>query len=362
MKKLLNILSYLLLCIFAISDAVYANETHNGTEVILNNGEIDIAGDLLEAEEGKTKPLYVLISGSGAQDRDETIFGFKPFENIATELGVAGFSSYRFDDRQVGESTGKFAEATLDILSSDVVAIMDYFSNQANSKYDSFVLLGHSQGGVVAGKVARADSRVKGVVLMASPTQLLKDVISEQVRSAQVLAGATEKQIKLTLDFQEAAYCVVAGKVSDSVAKEKFRIIVENQINGLPPAQKAMVGNIDALVDQQYNATMNSGMKSPQMASLLFYDPIDDIRELKIPVLALFGAKDTQVPPEENSIMIKDLKKRNDRIEIYTLPKANHLFQEAGTGQASEYSTLKKEFIPDFMDTIKDWSNRNFTK
>lgn len=122
-----------------------------------------------------------MITGSGAQDRDETILGFKPFRLIAEHLKEQGIASFRYDDREVGSSTGSFSEATLDVLADDVTAIMDYFQFQADELFDEFILLGHSQGGIVSIKTADKDDRVRAMVLMASTTVPLKDVINEQV-------------------------------------------------------------------------------------------------------------------------------------------------------------------------------------
>jgi len=325
-------------------------------EIEIPNGELVIGGALESSQEIREEaPLVILISGSGAQDRDETVFGFKPFKLIAESLLSKGIPSFRYDDRQVGSSTGVFAEATLSELSRDVEVIMNYFQNSKMYSFRNFILLGHSQGGVVASKVAGADKRVKGVILMASPSIMLKDVISEQVRIMQEAAGKPQEAIDMILEFQESAYNAAVDESQMGKAEEKFKQYLEFEISNLPPAQKSMVGDIDALASSQFKSAMTA-MESPQMRSLLFYNPMDDISKLNMPILAVFGAKDTQVPPEQNARVIEDKCQQNKlQCKILVLDNANHLFQPAKSGLANEYQMLPKEFVKDFIPSITDW-------
>ncbi|HBX66165.1 MAG TPA: alpha/beta hydrolase, partial [Balneolaceae bacterium] len=99
---------------------------------------------------------------------------------------------------------------------------------------------------------------------------------------------------------------------------------------------------------------------APQTKSLLFYDPAEDLVELDIPVLVVFGEKDTQVTEEMNRAPIEEaLKTAGISYEVKVLPEANHLFQKANTGMASEYAMLDKEFIDGFLDIISGWIAEN---
>src|SRR5699024_7561958 len=123
--------------------------------------------------------LVILISGSGAQNRDEELFGFKPFAQIADYLARHGIAAYRYDDRGIGESTGNFSQTSIQTLASDTRAIVSYFSNKSDHTFKTITLLGHSEGGMIAGRVAARDSLVDKVILMSSPAFSLSKILPQ---------------------------------------------------------------------------------------------------------------------------------------------------------------------------------------
>jgi len=325
-------------------------------DLIIPNGDLQIGGTLeVSDSHEKGETLVIMISGSGGQDRDETLYGFKPFKIIADHLSGKGISSFRYDDRQVGASTGDFAQSTLDDLSDDVTKIMDYFQFQSKTLYDEFILLGHSQGGVVASKVAAKDDRVVGVILKASTTVPLKDVISEQVTIMQEAAGKSKEDIEYVLGFQDMAYEVARKNEGWDELKVEFQKLVEREVANLPESQRQYIVDVEAFAEAQFNASVIP-FQAPQMRSLLHYDPADDLNGLETPILALFGEKDTQVTPSQNETVLVEIC-MNDLMdcEIQTLKDANHLFQPANSGFVTEYPTLPKEFVNGFLESISDW-------
>lgn len=328
----------------------------NAQDLIIPNGDLQIGGTLeLPENHEKGNPLVILVSGSGAQDRDETILGFKPFKDIADHLLEKNIASFRYDDRQIGNSTGDFAESTLEDLSNDIVEIMDYFQYQADEVFDDFILLGHSQGGIVSAKVAANDSRVTGLILMASTTVPLKDVINEQVVLIQEASGKSEEDIQYVLDFQEMAYETARKNEGWDELKVEYQKLIEREIANLPEAQRQYIVDVEAFAEAQFNAAVTP-LQAPQMRSLLHYDPANDMDGLETPILALFGGKDTQVTPSQNETVLAGFCE-NDLMncDIQTFPDANHLFQKANTGFVNEYGMLPKEFIDGFLDSISDW-------
>ena len=327
-------------------------------DLIIPNNGIEIGGTLTKADTERELPLVILITGSGAQDRDETILGFKPFKIIADSLKEAGIQSFRYDDRSVGNSTGIFAEATLDDLASDVKAITSYLSSEYG--YDEFILLGHSQGGVVAMRSIESNPDIVGVILMASPTVMMKEVINEQVSSLQALAGKTEKEIAKTLEFQELVYQAVKEGSGWDEVKTAYGDLVKAELEKLPEDQQAYVVDVDAFIEAQYKQQVLP-MNIPQMRSLLFYDPLANFEEVKIPVLGIFGGKDTQVTPNQNKPPFEQACRNSGAAcTVRVFPEANHLFQKANTGQVSEYRTLPKEFVSGFTGLMKGWIRDNF--
>jgi pimeloyl-ACP methyl ester carboxylesterase len=87
------------------------------------------------------------------------------------------------------------------------------------------------------------------------------------------------------------------------------------------------------------------------------YDPLPLLKKVKCPALLLFGELDTQVLATQNSDLMREalLNAGNKNVTAITISKANHLFQEAQTGSPAEYSSLKKEFIPEFLYSMQKW-------
>lgn len=350
LKTSLTILTFLLSSIL-----LFAQEQ----EIIIKNGEIEIGGSLLLPASDSGEALVIMISGSGAQDRDETILDFKPFKIIADSLAKHGIPSFRFDDRGVGKSTGVFDEATLNIMVSDVEAIIQYFKDSSENRLDRFILLGHSQGGVVGARAASENEEVIKLILMASPTVPLKDVITEQIMVMQKAMGKTEKDLAQTLAFQEKAYKAVQTDEGWEELEGDFKELIKVEIEKLPEAQQAYITDIDAFSKAQFVRSVNP-IKTPQMRSLLFYDSGEDIGKLEIPILGLFGGKDSQVTKEQNASRFKELCKPKDILCTTVIHKnANHLFQKAESGLPMEYATLPKEFISGFTESIVEWISPN---
>ena len=326
-----------------------------GHEIIIKNGDVNIGGTLvLPATEAKN-PLVILISGSGIQDRDETIVGFKPFKVIADSLAGEGIASFRYDDRGTGHSTGVFSDATIDTLVSDIDAVIEYFKNEAPHPFSEFILLGHSQGGIVGTKAAAENKSITSLILMASPMVPLKDVINEQISILNKAMGKSDTDIANTLVFQEQVYEAVRTDEGWDDVKYAFTELFKSEVAKLPEAQRNTINDVDGLANTQYKQQIEP-IRTPQMRSLLFYDPAVDLQELKIPVLAIYGGKDIQVSEKQNKpIAEKTCAGANLNCTFKTFPRANHLFQKATTGMPAEYTLLPKSFLDGFTESITEW-------
>jgi len=339
----------LLLLLVTITFELYAQEINIGPEQIQIGGTLEIPDELV------SDALVVMISGSGAQNRDEDILGFRVFGQLAAQMADSGVASYRYDDRGVGGSAGVFSEASLDSLVLDVKRIMDHFEMTNEHRFERFVLLGHSQGGVVSMKAAAEDERVTGVILMASSMVPLKDVIDVQVVLAQKQQGKSDGAIDSLLQFQNQVYEAVRTDTGWTKLKDAYRGILEAEISNLPEAAQASITNMDLFTEAQFSRQVKP-MRSAQMRSLLHYDPAEDLRSLAIPVLGIFGGKDTQVTLEQNQRVFQEVCEEADlNCEQVVLPDANHLFQSANTGSFMEYGQLPKAFTDGFVEAIDEW-------
>ena len=339
--------------IFSVLSVLISNSAYaQAKDHIIPNGDVEIGGTLLTADDDSK--LVILLSGSGAQDRDETILGFKPFRIIADSLSKAGISTFRFDDRGIGASTGNLGESTIDDLTSDVQAIIDYFE-AAEFGYSEYILLGHSEGGMVAASAAKADERVSGVILWAAPAIELKDVITDQIKSIQMAMGKTEADLESTLIFQEKAYEAVRTNSGWDSLRADFKALIEFELAKLPKEQLAFINDVEAFADGQFNAQVKP-INTPHMRSFLFFNTMRALAQTTVPSLAIYGGNDIQVSQELNGSAYKfACEDYGLDCTLKTFPDANHLFQKANTGMPDEYGELPKEFVPGFLEAISDW-------
>jgi pimeloyl-ACP methyl ester carboxylesterase len=295
-----------------------------------------------------------MISGSGQQDRDETIkpvSNFKPFAVLADSLTKNNIATFRYDDRGVGKSTGDFGNTTLDMLAADVEAIVDDIKKMPKHNFEQIILLGHSQGGLVASKLAAKSSAIDKIILMASTGVPLKKVLRFQVKQAFAGSGIDSVLIEQEIAAREQLMQAVREQQGIQEAKESY----QQRFKTIQLAAGADSAQAASLAQKQTDQLMAT-FGSPQMQSLLFYDPTDDLRKLDIPVLVLFGDKDTQVTVGINKDPIKQaLESAGVTYQIKTFEDANHLFQKAQTGLMQEYGSLEEQFVDGFTSAISNW-------
>jgi hypothetical protein len=337
------------------SNTTPAEKPKNETDLLIKNGEIVIGGTLTVPENEIKAPLLILSSGSGAQNRDSEIYGFKIFEIIAQHLADQGIPSFRYDDRGINKSTGNFSNATLGDLVSDVEAIISYFKVNKEHSFKEFSVLGHSQGGVVAGKVAASNEDVKQLILMGSTAPSLSEILRYQVEFAYSASPVDKSLIDKEIAAREELMRAIAFNGDIESAKVNYNRSYTDVLNGLPDAQRNSIPDIGSMVTTQTNQLAQL-YSSPQIKSLLFYVPTEDLEMVKVPTLVLFGDKDTQVTITQNQAKIRAaLEKSGSEFKIKIFENANHLFQEANTGLANEYPLLDKKFIDGFLDQLTSW-------
>ena len=333
--------------------------TERGTEIIISGQEEEIAGTLvLPDKASNTVPLVIMISGSGAQERDSTVVGFPLFAQLAEHLREAGVASFRFDDRETGQSTGSFSDATLDRLAADVGIIVDHFKVFSEQKFAEVILMGHSQGGIVASRLASLDHRINRVVLVASPGMNMRRMLRQQVADAyaqnSVPAELAEAEI---MAREQIMYAIADNKDDEAVdaARDAYVAVYKNVLKNLPTSARSQIADIDALAHTQ-GEELRETFSAPQTQSLLFHDPLTDLKGLGMPVLMVFGEKDTQAVQALNRPLMEEaLQSAGSNYQAVVIPEANHLFQKAENGRVSEYALLEKQFAPGFTESITDW-------
>ncbi len=313
---------------------------------------IKLAGTLTEPKTGGPFPAALLITGSGSQDRDETIFGHKPFKVIADDLTRAGVAVLRVDDRGVGGSTGSAATATSEDFAGDVRAGIAYLKSRKDIDPRRIGLIGHSEGGIIAPMVAADSPDVAFIVLMAGTGVTGERILYEQGALIARAEGAPEATIQKTLEFQKKAFAVIKEIKDPKSAEEKLKPILVEGYQALSEDEKKAAGSEELWLKGQLQA-----LNSPWMRFFLTYDPKPTLAKVHCPVLAMGGSLDLQVPAEGNLKAIGDALKAggNKRYQIALLNGLNHLFQKAKTGGVSEYAKSEETISPEALTLMREW-------
>ncbi len=304
-------------------------------------------------------PGVVLVSGSGAQDRDETIFGHKPFLVLADALTRGGIAVLRYDDRGVGGSGGDFGLADTFDFASDADAATEFLKELPEIDASNVGILGHSEGGLVAPIVAKwqreqgkPETMLAFAVLLAGPGVPGDAILQVQMRRLLEAGGATEEELVPVLESQSRL--LAAAKAGDLAE-------MQNSARDLVVSQAAL--NLGAELDNEVLLESAAGavaeMQSKWMQTFLKLDPAPLLAEMGIPTLAVIGSLDRQVDPEQNLPRIEAaLRQGGAPFEVRRLEGLNHLFQPATTGGIDEYGAIETTIDPAAIALIVDWVRR----
>ena len=248
----------------------------------------------------KKVPVVIMVTGSGLENRDEEIFGHKPFLVIADYLARHGIASLRYDDRGFGGSTGNGTTATTADFAEDAISGLAFLKD--SKKFSKVGIIGHSEGGCIAFMVG---ARRKADFLIS-------------------LAGVGVKA--------DIALTAQVNKI--------------NELMGMPVT----------ITVEEYRKNV-SAAESPWMDWFINYDPEADIQAIRCPVMAVNGSKDVQVLPEMNLSGIEGNLRENKKNMIKEYPDLNHLFQRCLTGLPQEYSGIEETFSEQVLKDIADWIN-----
>lgn len=293
-------------------------------------------------------PAVVLISGSGQQDRDETIYGHRPFRVLADRLTRAGFAVLRTDDRGVGGSKGKVGSLETDI--GDGRAAFEWLLAQPEVDGARVGVVGHSLGGLVAPALAARTGKVAFIVALAGPGLPGWELVPLQLQALMDATGVKPEVAKRLAAAQRAVgKAVIGGKPAVIKAALRASIVEAAAAFGQPAPDAA---TLDAAV-----AAKLPEVNDPWTVSYFKTDPRPLWKKVRCPVLVLIGDKDVQVPAAANLKEITGAlaKARNKDVTAKALPGLNHLYQNAETGALDEYGRLEETFDIDALALIESW-------
>ncbi|MBI5662828.1 MAG: alpha/beta hydrolase [Ignavibacterium album] len=315
---------------------------------------ITLAGTFTYPKEDGKFPAVVLITGSGAQNRDEEIFNHKPFLVISDFLTKNGYAVLRFDDRGVGESEGNHSIATTFDFAEDVRAAIKYLKARNEVDNNKIGLIGHSEGAMIASIVASESDDVAFIILMAGPGLPGDSILYLQTELIYRAEGQSEEQIHEILDELREVYSILKSDIDESEMKEILKSKYQQRFDKMSDEEKQRFGDLNTYMEMEIRIAT-----SPWFRAFLKFDPRPILEKVKCPVLAVIGEKDLQVPPKENLPAIEDALKRggNKNFNVTELPNLNHLFQTSQFGTISEYGIIEETMSPPALETMLNWLN-----
>ena len=335
---------------------------YKSEDVIYNGNGLQYGGTITIPQGNGRFPAVLLITGSGAQDRDETIFNHKPFAVIADALTRDGFVVLRVDDRGIGKSTGDFATSTTADFVKDVNASFDYLKSRPEVNDKKVGLLGHSEGAMIAPVVASQRKDVDFIVLLAAPGVKIIDLMTEQnaavLRSAGVPAAAVENFKPV---YRQVINAIINAPDSASARANALQA-VSDWYAKTDTATLHALGFNSPDDKEQYAKQMAMVFSSAWFRYFIQFDPQPYLSDLKkVKVLALNGSRDIQVVSQQNLPAVNAAlhKGKTKKFETKELPGLNHLFQTCNKCTVQEYGELQETIAPVALQTITDWLNRN---
>jgi pimeloyl-ACP methyl ester carboxylesterase len=300
---------------------------------------VTLAATLTLPEGAGPHPAVVLVSGSGPQDRDETIFGHKPFWVLADDLTRRGVAVLRYDDRGWGESTGTLDGTSAD-FASDALAALRQLGVRPDIDAKRVGIIGHSEGAMIATMLAaKHPDEVGFIVMLAGPGVVGHELLALQTELGMRLSETDEAKITADAKLLARMYRVIATKPAAQAHEE---------IQKMWKAAKGDEPGVDAVLALAANEWMRF---------FLAYDPRPDLAKVHSPVLALIGTTDIQVDDAQNlpAITAALKKAKNKDVNVLARPGLNHLFQHSETGNPEEYEQLTETFDPETLTLIGDW-------
>jgi hypothetical protein len=304
--------------------------------------KVTLAGALTLPQGKGPFPAVVLISGSGPNTRDENVFDHKIFVVLADHLARQGIAVLRYDKRGVGKSTGDYAQATTVDFTSDAEAAATWLRAQPGIDARHVGLIGHSEGGLIAPAVAVNDPKVAFIVLMAGPGLPGDQLLLKQQALIGKASGIPDAALAQNLAVTARVFAAVKGATTEAEAVAAAHAVLDPEVaKGTLARDRA-----DASIRQVTSAWMRSFLAS---------DPVPVLQKVRVPVLAINGSLDMQVPPAEDLAAIKAALEADKDVTVAELSGLNHLFQEAKTGAPSEYAAIEQTVSPLALKTVGDW-------
>lgn len=315
------------------------NKPYHAEEVTFTNDGITFAGTLTLPNSGNHFPAVVLIAGSGPHDRNEEVFNHKPFLVLADALSRNGFAVLRYDERGVGATVGGNPLAPTEPLATDAMAALRYLKSRPEVDATRAGLMGHSEGGMIA--IMNAAKHPDEVPFIVSLAGTGVDGVELGMQQVKLLGKAMGKEPdSAALRLNEELFKIIAAEKDSVTLRNKMIAFYQSH-----PEQLEELGD-KMTIDQLVDMTL--------ITSCIFqYDPTENLKRVKCPMLAINGMLDAQVACEENLSAIKRLV---PHATVKPYEGLNHFFQTcSGWLGSTQYAVIRETMAPQVLEDIVNW-------
>ncbi|HEV2912750.1 MAG TPA: alpha/beta fold hydrolase [Pyrinomonadaceae bacterium] len=323
-------------------------------EVVYENTQdkVKLAATLTIPRGAGPHPAIVLVTGSGPEDRNETVFGHKPFLILADYLTRRGIAVLRADDRGVGGSSPGAATDTSESYALDALSGLQFLKTRKEINPKQIGLLGHSEGGMIVALASLRSTDVAYIVMLAGPGVPGDQLLYLQAALILKANGADEELVGYNRRLQELMIKILREEKADAAAERRLRTELPKVIAEIPEGKRKALGITDAAMEGQFRMMM-----TPWFRYFLVYDPRAVLKQVRCPVLAIGGERDLQVPPKQNLPAINEALRAGGNKDYLTveLPGLNHLLQTSRTGSPAEYAQIEETMSPKALELIADW-------
>lgn len=313
-----------------------------------------LAGTLTMPTSPGPHRAVVMISGSGAQDRDETIMNHRPFLVWADALTRLGIAVLRYDDRGVGASTGDFSEATTTDFSRDAEAAVDYLRSRKEIDNRRIGLIGHSEGGIIAPMVAtRRPDDVSFIVLLAASGVRGDSILLLQNKMISRRSNLPDSVREASAALNRSLFALLVPPTTDEEElRQSLAEVLRDAFFDGPLAPPMPHEQVELAINQEMEM-----LTAPWMRDFLRYDPAPMLSRVQCPVLAVQGSEDVQVPAAANlPIVEKALTLHgNKAVIVKEFPGLNHMLQHCQTCLPDEYGEIRETISPEVLQFVGEW-------
>ncbi|MBL1410610.1 alpha/beta hydrolase family protein [Sphingobacterium faecale] len=303
--------------------------------------KITLAGTMSYPRKSGRYPAVILLTGSGAQNRNEELFGHQVFKVLSDYLTNQGIVVLRYDDRGVGLSGGVFETSTIEDFSKDAMAALEFLKKQKQVDPQKLGIIGHSEGGLIAELLAgQGLSDLSFIVSLAGPAISIDRLMVEQLYAIGKSGGMSEANLEIAKRINSKNFAIIK---SDLTTAEAYRALMEN------------VGGVIENNGSTELQTELMTMLAPAYRYFVRIEPEQYLPKITVPVFAAFGSLDVQVPADVNLKSLFDLLPKNRKNVLKKYEGLNHLFQQAKTGQVAEYAQIEETISTLLLKDIAGW-------